>query len=106
MVLLETVGTLTLITAIVGLLGTLIAGIVAIIKAIQAGKYLQAAKDGGALLQATSAAIDMIKTGTADTAGRYVVEAELKNMGMRLDALGLKETMDAKLKELGLDDRS
>lgn len=99
-------GTLELAVAIIGLITTLITTIIAIWKSIKAGNYKQAADDGGKMLDAVAVAVDKIKTGSSSNGARELVSSSLKDMGTKLEDLGLKEKMDAKIKELGLDDKS
>lgn len=96
----------TEIIALMGAVGTLIASIIAIIKHIKAGKYVAAIEEGDALLQGTVIVIDGIKKGVTTKDSRDALSVGLKDMGKTLGCLGLKDKMDTKLKELGLDDKS
>jgi predicted outer membrane lipoprotein len=105
MVLLEAVDTITLVTAIVGLLGTLIAGIVAIINALKAKKYGEAAKISGTMFDKAAHTLDSLKKRTDGTDARGFVADALVDLGTSAESAGIKDAMDAKLRELGLDDK-
>jgi hypothetical protein len=93
------------IIAILGSITTIVTTILAIIKHIKAKNYKGAVDEGSKLLQTVASTIDEIKNKTTGD-GRGVVKTALKNAGGVLDSMGLKSKMDAKLKELGLDDKS
>lgn len=94
------------IVAAISILITLCSTGYAIYQKIKGGKYLEAVVDANAMLGEAAKAIDGIKKESDLTDIRPKVTDVLKGLGSNLDNLGLKEKMDQKLKELGLDDKS
>ena len=92
---------IAIITAVLGAIST----IIAIIQSIKKGNWKKAATEGGQLLDVAANTIDTIKSKT-DGSARAEVSNALADAGGALNTLGLKDKMDAKLKELGLDDKS
>lgn len=103
-----------LIIAIIGALVALVTTIWGIVQKIRAGNWKGAAEDAqkagkqlGDLLNHTTHAINKMKMNTVGVGqARSVVRQVLKNTGQDLEAAGLRSAMDAKLKELGLNDKS
>jgi len=85
-----------------------------IIQKVKAGNFkglaadlAKAGKQTDDLLGHATSALNQIKVDTSGVENaRAIVRKTLKNTGMDLEAAGLKALMDAKLKELGLDNKS
>lgn len=78
----------------------------AIIQKIKARDFQGAAEEAGKLRDEAIKAIDKIKTTTDGMDARHLIKDVLKSTGENLNVLGLKDKMDAKVKELGLNEQS
>jgi len=85
---------------------TILSVIIAIIFKLKAGDWKGAAEEAGKLNTECAKALDTIKTKTEGTPARAVVADTLKATGAELEKVGLKGVMDAKLRELGLAEKS
>lgn len=94
------------IVAAVSILITLCSTGYAVYQKIKGGKYLDAVVDANAMLGEVARAVDGIKKEVDLTESRPKITGVLKGLGANLSSMGLKEKMDQKLKELGLDDKS
>lgn len=106
MVLAFEIGDLNTILTCILLLFTILSTVIAIIYKIKAGDWKGAAEEAGKLTGACAQAIDKIKAKTEGTPARAVVADTLKAQGEELEKAGLKGVMDAKLRELGLGEKS
>jgi hypothetical protein len=97
---------LTTILNIVLTILTIISIILAIIFKLKAGDWKGAAEEAGKLNTECAKALDTIKNKTEGTPARAVVADTLKATGAELEKVGLKGAMDAKLRELGLAEKS
>jgi len=95
-----------LIISIVLALITIGTTIYAIYQKIKAGDYKGAKEEAEKLLGESVKVVDKVKKVTDGMDARVLVKDVLRDHGSSLSELGLKEKMDAKLKELGLDDQS
>ena len=94
------------IISIVMALATVCTTVYAIYQKIKAGDFKGAKEEADKLLTEGVRVVDKIKKVTDGMDARCLVKDALKDHGETLDGLGLKEKMDAKLKELGLEDKS
>jgi hypothetical protein len=85
---------------------TILSVVIAIIFKLKAGDWKGAAEEAGKLNMECAKALDTIKTKTEGTPARAVVADTLKATGAELEKAGLKSVMDAKLRELGLTEKS
>jgi len=89
----------TIVSGIVALIGLCIA----IYFAIKAGNTSTALLKIGQLFEVAAGVIDAVKDKSTGDA-RSLVSSILKDAGKDMDAKGIKDMMDSKLKELGLDE--
>jgi hypothetical protein len=78
----------------------------AVYQKIKAKDYKGAAEEAGKLRDEAIKTIDKIKTVTDGMDARHLVKDVLKASGEELGVAGLKGKMDAKVKELGLNEHS
>ena len=90
------------ILAIAGVIATAISSIVALIEHIRAGRSKQARKTAEDIGDLFIETIDSLK----DTAPEPERKSALKDLGAKLDALGLKKSVDDRVRSLGFDDKS
>lgn len=109
MTILEVSSTLETIHVVIGvimLLMTLASMAYAVYQKIKCGNWAGALQEMDSMLTASVKAVDKIKSSTEGSGARILVQDILKDHGESLESAGLKEKMDAKIKDLGLNENS